>query len=181
MNLATRKARIFHRHVTDDSPDSLAARAISEAPGPQNFWHPALPQVCLQHRGPYYPRVFVHRSGSGWMGPVKHRALSPDDINKRKPLLPALFLALAFPALANAAEPCKVNVTNADQAQVALLPGIGPAKAGEIVKARPKNEDELDAVKGVGEKTLANIRPHVIYAGETTCTAKQSAPRSGEK
>ncbi|MBL3677630.1 MAG: helix-hairpin-helix domain-containing protein [Alphaproteobacteria bacterium] len=37
--------------------------------------------------------------------------------------------------------------------------------------------DELVAVKGIGEKSLENLRPYLAVEGETTLTTKVSIPR----
>lgn len=88
-------------------------------------------------------------------------------------------LALSFAASSLfAAEPCKVNVSTCGPAECALLPGVGMVTAGRISAAHPKTEAELDAVKGIGPKKMDSLKPFVTYAGETTCTEKQHAPKS---
>lgn len=60
-------------------------------------------------------------------------------------------------ALAELALP--VDVNTADEAELASLPGIGPVIAKRIVAGRPyASVDDLDRVKGIGEKTLARLR-----------------------
>lgn len=59
-----------------------------------------------------------------------------------------------------------VNVNKANSAQLQTLNGIGPTKAGEILKYRKahgafKNVDELLEVKGIGPKTLQHIKSQV--------------------
>ncbi len=65
-----------------------------------------------------------------------------------------------------------VNVNTASEAQLQMLPGIGPAKARAIVDYRAKNlfarPDDLVKVKGIGVKLLAKIRPYVVTDGQTT-------------
>ncbi|MGZ5208522.1 MAG: ComEA family DNA-binding protein [Sulfuricurvum sp.] len=56
-----------------------------------------------------------------------------------------------------------VNVNKANSAQLQTLNGIGPSKAGEILKYRKrhgsfKTVNELINVKGIGPKTLQNMR-----------------------
>ncbi|MDD4950623.1 helix-hairpin-helix domain-containing protein [Sulfuricurvum sp.] len=59
-----------------------------------------------------------------------------------------------------------VNVNSANSAQLQTLNGIGPTKAGEILKYRKahggfKSVDELVNVKGIGPKTLQHIKSQV--------------------
>jgi competence protein ComEA len=59
-----------------------------------------------------------------------------------------------------------VNVNTASAVELAQLPGLGPAMAQRIVDHRAAHGDfpSLDAlldVPGVGEATLAAIRPHL--------------------
>lgn len=53
-------------------------------------------------------------------------------------------------------------VNRADQVSLEMLPGIGPHLAEEIISYRDENgkfysEEELLAVRGIGEKTLAKL------------------------
>ena len=57
-------------------------------------------------------------------------------------------------------------VNTADQAALEELPGVGPVTAEHILAWREENGqfttvDELMEVSGIGEKTLATLRPHV--------------------
>ena len=59
-----------------------------------------------------------------------------------------------------------VNVNSANSAQLQILNGIGPSKAQEILKYRKahgafKTVDELVNVKGIGPKTLQNMKAQV--------------------
>ncbi len=59
-----------------------------------------------------------------------------------------------------------VNVNKANSAQLQTLNGIGPSKAGEILKYRKshgsfKTVDELVNVKGIGPKTLQDMKSQV--------------------
>lgn len=59
-----------------------------------------------------------------------------------------------------------VNLNTATQAELELLPGIGPAMAKRILEYRATHGkftsvDQLDSVKGIGTKTMAKLRPLV--------------------
>ncbi len=57
----------------------------------------------------------------------------------------------------------KININTADEATLTSLNGIGPAKAKEIIDYRQKNGpfktvDDLVKVKGIGDKTVSQLR-----------------------
>lgn len=59
-----------------------------------------------------------------------------------------------------------VNLNGATQAELEGLPGVGPVTAGKILQWREEHGgftavDDLLEVDGIGEKTLADIAPHV--------------------
>lgn len=59
-----------------------------------------------------------------------------------------------------------VDLNKATQAQLEVLPGVGPKMAERILAYRAENGgfkslDELDDVKGIGEKTLETLKPLV--------------------
>jgi comEA protein len=61
----------------------------------------------------------------------------------------------------------KININTATEAQLATLDGIGEVLAQRIVAWRTENgpfhaPEELMQVKGIGEKTLENIRNQII-------------------
>ncbi|MFZ4585869.1 MAG: helix-hairpin-helix domain-containing protein [Acidimicrobiia bacterium] len=63
-----------------------------------------------------------------------------------------------------ASEP--VNLNSATKEQLEALPGIGPSLADAIIAAREqrgafRSVDDLAQVRGIGEKKLAQLRPHV--------------------
>lgn len=63
-------------------------------------------------------------------------------------------------------KPAKININTASAEEIELLPGIGPQLAQRIVEHRTKNGafktvDGLDAVSGIGEKTIAEVRAFV--------------------
>ena len=59
-----------------------------------------------------------------------------------------------------------VNLNTATQAQLEVLPGVGPKMAERILAFRAENGgfksvDDLDEVKGIGEKRMATLKPLV--------------------
>lgn len=94
----------------------------------------------------------------------------------------ALAALLCNTALAAANEPAGhaggaitgvVNVNSATAEELTLLPGVGAAKAQAILEYRKehgafKRVEDLSEVKGIGDKALERIRPHVSLDGKTT-------------
>jgi competence ComEA-like helix-hairpin-helix protein len=80
-----------------------------------------------------------------------------------------------------------VNVNTASAAQIALLPGIGIAKARAIIARREqkpfKTVDDLLAVKGIGKALLSKVRGRVVLNGKTTLApvAKARKTRKSKK
>jgi competence protein ComEA len=65
-----------------------------------------------------------------------------------------------------------VNINTADAKELETLKGIGSVKAEAIVEWRNANGsfksiDELTRVKGIGAKTLENIKDEITIGGET--------------
>ncbi len=61
-----------------------------------------------------------------------------------------------------------LRINRASQGAIELLPGIGPSRARDIVRARDRQGGlrslaELDAVKGIGPVTLAQIGPQITF------------------
>ena len=95
----------------------------------------------------------------------------------------AIVLAVSLPALAGDAPQGVVNINTATAEQLQLLPRVGPALADRIIEFRQSNGpfgsvDELVAVKGIGERSLANLEPFVTTQGATTLDAKVKLPRT---
>jgi competence protein ComEA len=101
------------------------------------------------------------------------------------PVLCALLLAAAVVGAQDgrsaSAQPT-VNINTATSEQLQLLPGVGPALAGRIIAFREANGpfekvDELAAVQGIGDKSLAKLRPYVATSGATSLSEKVRTPR----
>jgi competence protein ComEA len=59
-----------------------------------------------------------------------------------------------------------VNINTADEAQLTSLKGVGPTKAKAITQYRQdhgpfKTVDDLKKVSGIGDKTLAALKPFI--------------------
>lgn len=77
-------------------------------------------------------------------------------------------LVCASPALAASAKaPAgKVNLNSATVTELATVPGIGPKLAARILEQRQKAGsfkavEDILAVKGIGEKSLAKLQAHL--------------------
>ena len=98
--------------------------------------------------------------------------------------LRSLLLSLALcPLAAMALEP--VNINTADTAALEQINGIGPAKAKAIIEYRKANGpfatvDDLVKVPGIGEKSLAHLKPQVTV-GAATAAAPAAAKSGGGK
>ena len=60
----------------------------------------------------------------------------------------------------------QININNADEAQLTSLKGIGPTKAKAITQYRQahgpfKTVDDLKHVSGIGDQTVAALRPFI--------------------
>jgi len=104
---------------------------------------------------------------------------------KTRVALSVMAVVLAAAAFAGAGEESTgvVNINEASAEQLQLLPRVGPALAGRIIEFREANgpyrtAEEIVAVKGIGEKSFANLEKYIVTSGKTTLTEKVSLPRS---
>lgn len=76
-----------------------------------------------------------------------------------------------------------VNLNQADEAALDLLPGVGETRAQAIIawrRAHPfKKVEELTRVKGIGRKTILRLRPYLTLSGPTTLRL-QEAPEAAK-
>jgi competence ComEA-like helix-hairpin-helix protein len=95
-------------------------------------------------------------------------------MRRRPALVLACVLALAIPWPARAGKGVDgvVNLNTADPGTLGLLPGVGPAKAAQIVAYRKRHPfrtvDELVRIRGIGRKMVRRLRTHLAVAGPTT-------------
>ena len=99
-----------------------------------------------------------------------------------KKLLFAVLTLLATIGMAFAA----VNINTATQQELESLQGIGPAKAKAIIDYRKANGDfktveDLAKVKGIGDKTVAKLKPQLSVSGATTIEAAPAKAGKAEK
>ncbi len=97
-------------------------------------------------------------------------------------LLRAIVLSLAIAGLPAAMASAGtlagvINVNTASVEQLTLLPGIGESRAQQIVALRKqqggfRSVDALLSVKGIGEASLARLKPFVKLQGQTTLEVK---------
>ena len=88
----------------------------------------------------------------------------------------ALPLALAAVPLAASALSGVVNVNTASAEELSLLPGVGPSRARAIIELRQqrgalKRVEDLLEVKGIGESSLAKLKPYLAVEGKSTLSA----------
>jgi competence protein ComEA len=61
-----------------------------------------------------------------------------------------------------------VNINTASESELVSVPGIGAARAAQVIAGRPyESVDELEKIAGIAGKTLESLRPFVTVDGET--------------
>jgi competence protein ComEA len=99
--------------------------------------------------------------------------------------LRSLLLSLALcPLAVMALEP--VNINTADAVALQQINGIGPSKANAIIEYRKENGpfatvDDLVKVPGIGEKSLAQLKPQITVGTATAAPAPAVAKGGGGK
>ena len=95
---------------------------------------------------------------------------------KKQIIMAALAALVLFGSVAEAAKTLTgtVNVNTASAVELALLPGIGEARAEAIIlqrKLKPfAKKEELLLIKGIGDKMFAKMQPYIAVDGTTTLT-----------
>jgi competence ComEA-like helix-hairpin-helix protein len=89
-------------------------------------------------------------------------------------------LAATSPAWGGKGVDGVVNLNTAPVEVLGLLPGVGPAKAAQIVAYRRRRPfrtiDELVRIRGIGRKMVRALRTHLAVTGPTTATAATGPP-----
>ena len=67
----------------------------------------------------------------------------------------------------------KININTANTEQLEILPRIGTKTAQSIIEYRTQNGpfkkiEDITSVKGIGEKTLEELKGYIILEGNTT-------------
>lgn len=88
--------------------------------------------------------------------------------------------AMLWDATRNVARPLtleKIDLNSAPVGSLVRLEGIGPARAEAIIAARPfRQPRDVLAVKGIGEKTLQKILPHIRCGTDEPPAAETDRP-----
>ncbi|MCB1214301.1 MAG: helix-hairpin-helix domain-containing protein [Deltaproteobacteria bacterium] len=86
--------------------------------------------------------------------------------------LATLLLGLGLTSLEAKALEGTVNVNEASVEQLSLLPGVGPKTAQAIIVRRQEKPfaslEDLKSVKGIGDKRIDALKPHVTFSGAST-------------
>ena len=80
----------------------------------------------------------------------------------------------------------KVNINTGTESQLALLPGVGPKLAAEIIRYRTANGnfktlDDIKKVNGIADKKFENIRDCIMLDGDSTIKAVKAEIEKGKK
>lgn len=77
-----------------------------------------------------------------------------------------------------------VNLNTATSAELQQVPGIGPVTADKILKMRKlhgpfKSVTELRAIKGIGPKRLAKMKPYLTVGNAPGTKPERPSPTKG--
>jgi len=81
-----------------------------------------------------------------------------------------LFRSVVGPVIPSGPAPGSliVNLNTGTESELESIPGIGPARAQQIIARRPYTSvDELVEIPGIGQLTLDGMRPFVTVDQET--------------
>ena len=139
---------------------------------------PSRAESIVSHRagyGPYTDSESLSRAPG--VGPATAAKVAP-FVRITPPAVPTSPAPAPRPVVKSGAkhspEMEPIDLNRATEAQLATLPGIGPALARRIADARPfAAVADLRKVKGIGAKTLANLEPHVTVS---SAPGRDSAP-----
>ena len=186
------------------APNAIAQATPSETPAltpPAPLVAPAQTQAEVAPVAPAVEFSFlpVRRTGLGppvpmdLPTPAPVPANPPQDPASAQPAAPATPPAVtpaAPPAATPATAPAQatspasaiIDLNSASKAQLELLPGIGPALAQRILDHRAKlgrfaSVDDLEAVRGIGPKVMAKLRPLVRVSTSDQPAAPAPAPK----
>lgn len=93
-------------------------------------------------------------------------------------LICVLLLSLAAPVALAA-----LDLNTATEAELDALPGVGPSRAQAIIDYRRTHGpfvsvDDLRSVKGIGDKTFADLRPLLVVAPPSPAASSSAGPVS---
>ncbi len=126
------------------APNSLVEDAITEAGGAAE--DADLIAINLAHLLSDGEQIYV---------PIQGEAAPPPLLSSEKPDDNSRVKTFELPD-----EPIDLNTATAEALET--LPGVGPKTAELIIEGRPYNTvEDLVRVKGIGEKTLEKLRPHI--------------------
>ena len=97
------------------------------------------------------------------------------------------FVCQATVGLSGAEIEGKVNINTATEEQIAVLPGVGPKLASEVVSYRKakgdfKEVEDLKKVNGMGDKKFEKVKNFIVIEGETTIkSTKIAKSEKGQK
>lgn len=80
----------------------------------------------------------------------------------------------------------KVNINTGTESQLALLPGVGPKLAAEIIRYRTGNGnfktiDDIKKVSGIADKKFEKIRDFITLDGDSTIKAMKAEVEKEKK